>query len=368
MSALAKKILANLALMLGALACALAVGEIAVRLRYKNETVLFPRYHTDYRYGRYTIRGIRAGAEFWHSSVDGSWRFVTNSKGFRNAKEISYAKPANTFRVLSLGDSHTQGFEVHQDNTFSAVLERFLTHRNLPAEVINAGVSGFSNAEELAFLENEGIKYRPDAVVLGFFANDFEDNLKAGLFSLDSNGQLREESYAHVPGVGIQNIIYAIAPIRWLSENSYFYSLLFNRVWDYSKSRLAQRAGESRSPSAAAENAEYAIPTVRIRSTYDIALAAALIERMHRVCKERGIRFIVVDIPVRPARRRFTSSLPPQLVERLSASGIELVGSQKLFQDLDGAVDLHVPHGHNHLSELGHALIGVEIGRRLLQK
>jgi hypothetical protein len=370
MIASAKRILGNLALAFIALVFAFILGEVAVRLLYKDQTVVFPRYHTDFRYGRYTIRGIRPNSEFWHTSVDGSWKFVTNNRGFRNSKDYSHAKPANTLRVLSLGDSHTQGFEVHQDQTFSSVLERFLAHRKRDAEVINAGVSGFGTAEALVFLENEGVNYSPDVVILGFFANDFEDNLKAGLFGLDHEGRLREEKFEYVPGVRIQNIIYSVPPMRWLSENSYFYSLLFNRVWIYFKAMLAERAsqeaGEARSHGAAAGVFEYAIPTVGTRSAYEIALAAALLERMHRFCTDRGIRFIVVDIPVRPNPYHNASSLPPPLAERLNTLGIELISSEMLFGGLDGAVDLHMPLGQNHISELAHALIGAEIGRRLV--
>ena len=201
-----KRFLGNIALMIFALVSAFALGEIVVRLLYKDVSVMYPRYHTEYHYGRYTIRGNRPNAEFWHTSVDGSWKFVTNSKGFRNTKEFTYEKPANTIRVLSLGDSHTQGHEVRQDFTFSAVLERFLNQHKSHAEVINAGVSGFGNAEELVFLENEGFKYKPDVVVLAFFANDFEDNVKAGLFGLDNQNHLVEQKFEHIPGVRIQNV------------------------------------------------------------------------------------------------------------------------------------------------------------------
>ena len=124
---LAKRFLANVALLALALAFAFAFGEIVVRLLYKDETVLFPRYQKDYRYERYTIRGIRPNMKYWMTSTDGSWKFVTNNKGFRNTKDFSYAKPENTLRVLSLGDSHTQGYEVRQDFTFSSVLERILS-------------------------------------------------------------------------------------------------------------------------------------------------------------------------------------------------------------------------------------------------
>jgi hypothetical protein len=371
MTAQAKRFLIDAALTVSALAVAFGFGEIVVRLLYKDTTVLFPRYHTDYRYGRYAIRGIRPNAEYWMTSVDGSWKFTTNSKGFRNTKDIAYAKPANTLRVLSIGDSHTQGYEVRQDFTFSAILERYLGHHAKRAEVINSGVSGFSTAEELVFLENEGVRYSPDVVVLGFFANDFEDNLKTRLFGLDTQNRLTEEKYEHLPGVRIQNAIYSIPAVRWLSENSYFYSLLFNGVWEYFKARLTEsavrQAATNGSSSTAVEGGiEYAVPTSATFSAYQIALAAALIERMHRFCMDHGIRFIVVDIPRSPAPYRYNSSLPPALLERLAAVRVEYISSQVLLEKFEGVAEIHIPHGHRHISEFTHTLIGTEIGRRII--
>lgn len=372
----AREIVWNAALTVFSLACAFAVCEIAVRLLYKDATVLFPRYHTDYRYGRYTIRGIRSNSEFWHTSVDGSWKFITNSKGFRNTKEFPYAKTTGTLRVLSLGDSQTQGYEVRQDATFSAVLERFLRHHGIEAEVINTGVSGFSTAEERVFLENEGLKYHPDVVVLGFYANDFEDNLRAGLFGLDAQNRLIEARFDYIPGVRIQNAIYSIPPVRWLSENSYFYSLLFNTVWDNLRARLskarlaepqAQQAGaKGESTATGLDELEYAVPTSATVTGYQLTLGAELIEDMHRVCADLGIRFIVVDIPTQPAFYHFASSFPPLLLERLKAAGIEYVSSQSVLGDFDGVAEMSRPGGHNHISEFTHALIGIAIGKRLL--
>jgi len=364
-----RQLLGNLVLALFVLACALAAAEFAVRMLYKNKTVLFPRYHTDYRYGDYTIRGIRPNAEFWHTSVDGTWKFVTNSRGFRNKREFTYAKPANTLRVLSLGDSHTQGYEVHQDLTFSAVLERYLKNHKINAEAINTGVSGFSTAEELVLLENEGVKYNPDVVVLGFFANDFEDNLKAGLFGLDAQNRLVDKKYEHVPGVGVQNFIYAIPGVPWLSENSYFYSLLFNNVWNYFKQLLAEsarkQAGSKEEPSTTAPF-EYAVPTGAPISASQIALTAALIERMHKFCEDRGIRFLLIDIPTLKTPYRYQSSLPPALAERLSKAHIEYISSEVLLKDFDGTAEIHRLHGDHHITEFTHTLLGAEIGKRLI--
>jgi hypothetical protein len=151
------------------------------------------------------------------------------------------------------------------------------------AEVINAGVSGFSTAEALVLLENEAVRYEPDAVVLGFFANDFEDNLKAGLFALNAGQGLTERKTQHLPGVAIQNVIYALPPVRWLGENSYFYSLLCNPVWD--KRRLSDQARSASQGEAAqaAEGFEYAVATRSEFTAYEVELAAALIERMERL-------------------------------------------------------------------------------------
>lgn len=371
MTASVRGFLANIALAIGVLALSFGIGEFAVRLLYKNETVLFPRYHTGYQYGRYQIRGIRPDMQYRMTSIDGSWKFVTNSKGFRNTREFSHAKPANTLRVLSIGDSHTQGYEARQDATFSAVLERFLNKHARSAEVINAGVSGFSTAEALVFLENEGVRYGPDVVVLGFFANDFEDNLKAGLFDIDAQGRLIEKRYEHLPGVRIQDVIYSIPGVPWLSENSYFYSLLFNRVWEFFKASLAalaqKQSAEKDAPGAAPPKTfEYAVPTTAKFSRHEVALTAALIQRMHRFCTERGIRLIVVDIPSFPGPYRYQSSLPPALLESLAASNIEYISSTDLLGKYDGAAEIHVPHGHHHISEFTHALIGTGIGHRLI--
>ena len=349
-----KKLLPNLLLALATLAITGAIGELVVRIAFKQQTVLFPRYHTDYHYGEYTLRGIRPASEFWHTSADGSWRFVTNNRGLRDSRNFAYEKQPGVVRVLSLGDSHTQGYEVRQEATFSAVLERYLESHSVRAQVLNAGVSGFSTAEELAYLVSEGHRYKPDVVVVGFYANDLGDNLKAGLFALDEKGRVVNEKRSYLPGVKIQNVIYAIPGVRWLSENSYLYSLAFNGTWYFFKERLEKSA-----------KFESAVGSSAGSSKYEIDLALALLERMGRFCHERNIRLIVVDIPARPGPYRFEASIPERMRNQLAASGIEVLDSRDLLGALDGAAEFHVPNGHNHISELTHALIGARLGERI---
>ena len=335
----------------------LLLSEWIVRMIYADETVLFPRYHTDVQYGDYTIRRIRPNASFRHTSRDGSWEFVTNSQGFRNREDFEYEKPVGMLRVLSLGDSHTQGYEVRQEHTFSAVLQRYLARHSIQAQVMNAGVSGFSTAEALILLENEGVKFDPDIVVLGFYANDLEDNIKSALFSLDEKGALIEAKKHHTPGVRIQNIIYSVPGAKWLGENSYFYSLLFNTTWDFFKSRMARKARE--------RVVEFAVPQRDRYSNYELELTAALLERLYQVCVHNNIKLVIVDIPRQVADDAVRSSFPEELRHMAIALSDAFVDSLALFDEYAGVAELHVPHGSRHVSEFSHTLIGVAVGREI---
>jgi hypothetical protein len=353
-----KRRLVSLAVVSVVVAAMLLLSEWVVRLLYAEETVLFPRYHTDVQYGDYTIRRIRPNSRFRHTSRDGSWEFITNSQGFRNVRDFEYDKPAGVVRVLSIGDSHTQGYEVRQEHTFSAVLERYLSVNGVPSEVLNAGVSGFSTAEALVLLENEGLRYAPDVVVLGFFGNDLEDNLKAGLFALDDSGELVPTKHVHVPGVRIQNIIYSVPGIKWLGENSYFYSLLFNTTWDLFKKRLADSARE--------QVTEFAVPQQDVYSDYEIDLTAALLARLYEVSQQNAIKLVVVDIPLQVVDQAVVSSFPGPLRDRAEQFSDAFIDSETLFSDYAGVTDLHMPHGHHHITEFSHTLIGAAVGRAIL--
>ena len=49
------------------------------------------------------------------------------------------------------------------------------------------------------FLEHEGMKYHPDAIILAFAANDLEDNVKSGIYHFDKLNLVPMKSY-YAPG------------------------------------------------------------------------------------------------------------------------------------------------------------------------
>lgn len=97
----------------------------------------------------------------------------TNSRGLRAKQEYSYRKDRNKVRILILGDSFTFGAEVSDDETYPYCLQQMLPH----VEVINMGVHGYGHDQMLILLREEGLKYQPDIVMLGFLPMDMPRNL-----------------------------------------------------------------------------------------------------------------------------------------------------------------------------------------------
>lgn len=352
-----KAVALNVSVFLVTLLAMFLLSELIVRTIYGDTIGMFPRYQTDAQYGEFTLRKIHSNAKFIHRSVDGSWKFVTNNRGFRNYENYEYKKPPDTIRILSIGDSSTQGIEVRQGYTFSSIVEKYFLKADVEIEVLNTGVSGFSTAEELIFLENEGIKYDPDIVILGFSGNDLEDNIKAGLFGLDRDNNLVIEKREHIPGVRIQNFIYSLPGVRWLGGNSYFYSLLFNATWEHFKEKLAGTRSEN--------IVEYTVATQTTFSDFQITLASQILKRMYEFCTENNIKLVIIDIPATNYNDEIFSSFPSSLLPAALAYSDAYVDGASLLEEYFNVGELHLPHGQRHISEFTHAVIGVDAAKKI---
>jgi lysophospholipase L1-like esterase len=97
-----------------------------------------------------------------------------NALGFRGRK-WRQPRPAATFRVALIGDSHSFGFGVRFADTAAEVAARVLGRRmSGPVEVLNFGVNGYNTEQELAVLRAEALAFAPDVVVLQVSSNDHE--------------------------------------------------------------------------------------------------------------------------------------------------------------------------------------------------
>ena len=148
-----------------------------------------------------------------------------NSDGLR---DHPIPPKSDRFRVLLLGDSvAVYGDSV--DDTFVGHMRAELARDGSapPAEVIDAGIKGYTNYQELVYLKKFGLKFQPDLVGVEFCLNDLHKFLHS--FQVE-NGKL-------VPGT-YQFSTDALAEARdWPRRLA---SKSFLLVWARSKFRVAQ--------------------------------------------------------------------------------------------------------------------------------
>ena len=353
--------LGNFALLASTMALTLLAIEYAFRFSLGTSFVLFPRNHAAAQYGEFVLRRMVPNAVFRHQSADGRWKFKTNNKGFRDERDYAYEKSPNAFRVLVLGDSHTAGFEVHQHEVFTHVLENSLRERGINAEVLNTGISGFGTAEHLAYLEQEGLRYQPDAVVLAFFGNDYSDSARSGLYKLEG-GKLTEVSRQYAPAVDIIRFVNAVPGLKWLGENSYAYSYLFNAVWDFVKAWSVRRA--TMQVNDTSNQKEYAVPVGAV-STAEENLVAALIKRAGELARRHKITTILVDIPGTDNSNDIVPSLQVKTRQVAVQAFDHVIESHQYLQDRPVGQLVHVPHGHRHISAYTHRRLGETLAQVL---
>ena len=102
---------------------------------------------------------------------------VRNSRGMHGG-EHALEKTPGVFRTMFLGDSFVAALQVPEQETHHQLVEDRLNARagRTAFEMINAGVGGWSPAQEYLYFRHEGQQYAPDAVVLFWYpANDLWD-------------------------------------------------------------------------------------------------------------------------------------------------------------------------------------------------
>jgi hypothetical protein len=139
---------------------------------------------------------------------------TVNARGYRGALH-PYEKTPGKTRLLMLGDSVTFGSWVRDFETFSFLLEE----RSDRYEVVNLAVEGYGTDQELLVLEQEGLRYHPDVVVLNVCdANDPSDNFSGWRsrpkphFTWDGRRLVLHDDYLRLSP--------ALRAIQWLADES----------------------------------------------------------------------------------------------------------------------------------------------------
>lgn len=133
------------------------------------------------------------------SSLEFDVKIETNEFGLRDDSMTTKEKPADTFRVLALGDSFTMGYVLDRDELFVDLLEGWWQAEGRKVEILNAGVEGYSTDQQARWLETHGAEYEPDLVIVFPYENDIFWNGETSYLRFpkpryEANGKLDERT------------------------------------------------------------------------------------------------------------------------------------------------------------------------------
>ena len=229
-------------------------------------------------------------------------RIHINSCGIRDAREFA-AKREGVTRILVLGDSVTWGgIREHQRNLFTSVLERKLDN----AEVLNAGVNGYSVNQMCALYRTRLAELEPDMVLVHVIPRDFT---RPPVTRLDAE----HPAFPFEP-----------PPLALSAACSHIGCL------------SRQRSGGNKPPQTGPEDENVT------------ANLSALIELIDQMPGD-----VTVLISVSPYRADFSGhGMPPEVIEALAQRHVPILNvADSLNVDENHFVD------HVHLSTAGHAAI-----------
>ncbi len=160
-------IIKKLLLLLLTLIIILMILEITVRVINKEGTF----FEYDDLLGSKHI----TNANGWYTSEEFRNYIRINSDGWYDI-EYNITKASEVKRMVIIGDSLAEALQVNINDSFQQIIEYNLSKNNKKVEVINMGVSGYGTAQEYLILEKEGLKYKPNIVMMIFTQTDIRNN------------------------------------------------------------------------------------------------------------------------------------------------------------------------------------------------
>jgi lysophospholipase L1-like esterase len=284
-----KKILFSIILFLIVIVSTIVLGEVIVRIFAPQPIV--PRFVESAPWG---IRKVIGNVDAIHKTAEYSYRYRTNSQGFRGTKEYTINPQDGVYRIVVQGDSVTLGYGVKDNETFSQALEDMLIKKGINAEVINMGVSGFGTAEELIQFHNVAKKYKPNLVIMGYFQNDDKNNHVSKLYQV-KDGQLQRNSQEFQPGIYLRDRISKIPFYNFLSQNSHLLTFFRNYFSGYIWRQLKEQIPENVKSKKSNEKAS--------------VLTQLLLNKYIEEITKSGTNLILLDI----VDKRFHTDFPKNL-------------------------------------------------------
>ena len=380
----ARLLLVLLGLFLGVLPIELGLRLAGPNVPLDLTMARFQVYHPEYGFFH------KPGVSGWLRTDEFTSYVKFNSRGLRGP-DVAIPKPADTFRVLVLGDSVVEGAQVAYEETMTARLAPALAELagERRVESVNAGVAGFGTGQQLLFLEREGLAYQPDLVVLVFtIANDVADNsievAKRAKLATD-----RRPYFGLGPGGTLQTLPFEAPPPEPLGGVRAFLrdrSVLFTTLELWWEGKEVARAQGSAVPRLQTEREVY-LRELGEDWPQGWEVTEALLARVDAVARGAGAPLLVVLSPTQwqtyedlwrdkefmgtgsQNERRFSPTAPNErlqaIAERQSLAMVDLLPA---FRAEAAADALPIFRRDGHWTAHGHAvaarLVGHELRRR----
>lgn len=325
----------------------LEVGLRPFRPQHEKTTALF-------------MKDDRLGWKLRPGAVDrwGDAEVRVNERGFRGPV-VAYQKPPGVARMVYLGDSVTFGYRVERwQDTYPFVTQaRLDATDSLAVETVNLAVEGYSQWQQGIVLADEGDRYQPDVVVVGFVLNDVTEMFYLARFGGNDEGFQLRHSYTS----------------RWdrlLSKSALVYQIQNVVLEMKARRRLGDdlRLGAVRQQALDVETLMTKPDQSNVKIAWDMALAD--LQGIVDHCAARGVSVLVAAFPFAVqlsdpealsapqrtlegytrARGIDTYDLLPPLVEHMRTTGAT---REQLFID------------HDHLSIEGHRVVAGLLAPRL---
>jgi lysophospholipase L1-like esterase len=306
------------------------------------------------------VKDDRLGWKLRPGAVDqwGDVEVSVNERGFRGPV-VPYPKAPGTTRIVYLGDSVTFGYRVARwEDTYPFVLEGILVATDsLSIETVNLAVEGYSQWQQAIVLADEGDRYAPDLVVVGFVLNDVTEMFHLARFGGADEGFQLRHSYTS----------------RWdrlLSKSALVYQIQNVVREAKAKRKLGDdvRLGAIRQQALEVETLMTKPDQANVKMAWDIALSD--LQGIVDHCAARGVPVLVVVFPFTVQLSDPSGLSAPQRViaSYAAARGIEIIDllpplAQYLQETATAPTDLFVDH--DHLSVEGHRVVATMLAERM---
>ncbi len=133
-----------------------------------------------------------------YSQFEFSFDRSANSLGLRG-QEWTEKKPRGAKRILTLGDSFTEGMGAELKDSYPKILERDLKNEGYDVEVLNAGVAGSDPFFQYVLLRDKLIRFSPDIVLIMINNTDIDDiAIRGGLERFREDGTVAPRRQSRV--------------------------------------------------------------------------------------------------------------------------------------------------------------------------